>query len=70
MIASQTGPAPGHWVETLPDRVAADSIVNRLAHHARTTTSATSTCADSTTTNTANQPTTRNNKRVTVPAHG
>lgn len=34
MIASQTGPA--HWVETLPDRVAADSIVNRLAHHAKT----------------------------------
>lgn len=34
MIASQTGPA--HWVEALPDRVAADSIVNRLAHHART----------------------------------
>lgn len=34
MIASQTGPA--HWVEALPDRVAADSIVNRLANHART----------------------------------
>jgi DNA replication protein DnaC len=34
MIASQTGPA--HWVEALPDRVTADSIVNRLAHHART----------------------------------
>jgi DNA replication protein DnaC len=34
MIASQTGPA--NWVETLPDRVAADSIVNRLAHHAKT----------------------------------
>jgi DNA replication protein DnaC len=33
MIASQTGPA--HWVETLPDRVAGDSIVNRLANHAR-----------------------------------
>lgn len=34
MIASQTGPT--HWVEALPDRVAADSIVDRLAHHART----------------------------------
>lgn len=34
MIASQTGPA--HWVEALPDRVTADSIVNRLANHART----------------------------------
>ena len=34
MIASQTGPA--HWVEALPDRVAADSIVNRLANNART----------------------------------
>lgn len=34
MVASQTGPS--HWVETLPDRVAADSIVNRLAHHAKT----------------------------------
>lgn len=34
MIASQTGPA--HWVAELPDRVAADSIVNRLANHART----------------------------------
>ncbi len=34
MIASQTGPA--HWVESLPDRVTADSIVNRLANHART----------------------------------
>ena len=33
MIASQTGPA--HWVAELPDRVAADSIVNRLANHAR-----------------------------------
>ena len=33
-IASQTGPA--HWVAELPDRVAADSIVNRLANHART----------------------------------
>ena len=31
---SQTGPA--HWVSELPDRVAADSIVNRLANHART----------------------------------
>lgn len=34
MIASQTGPT--HWVSELPDRVAADSIVNRLANHART----------------------------------
>ncbi len=34
VIASQTGPA--HWVAELPDRVAADSIVNRLANHART----------------------------------
>jgi len=33
MIASQTGPA--HWVADLPDRVAADSIVNRLANNAR-----------------------------------
>ena len=33
MIVSQSG--PGYWVEALPDRVAADSIVNRLAHHAR-----------------------------------
>lgn len=36
MIASQTGPA--HWVADLPDRVAADSIVNRLANRARTIT--------------------------------
>lgn len=34
VIASQTGPA--HWVAELPDRVAADSIVNRIANHART----------------------------------
>ncbi|WP_241985398.1 ATP-binding protein [Cryobacterium sp. TMS1-20-1] len=34
MIASQTGPA--HWVAELPDRVAADSIVNRLASSATT----------------------------------
>jgi DNA replication protein DnaC len=34
MIASQTGPA--HWVAELPDRIAADSIVNRLANRART----------------------------------
>lgn len=33
MIASQTGPA--HWVAELPDRVAADSIVNRLSNRAR-----------------------------------
>ena len=32
IIASQTGPT---WVDALPDRVAADSIVDRLAHHAR-----------------------------------
>lgn len=34
LIASQSG--PGYWVEALPDRVAADSIVNRLANNART----------------------------------
>lgn len=34
VIASQTGPT--HWVTELPDRIAADSIVNRLAHQART----------------------------------
>jgi len=34
LIASQSGPA--YWVEALPDRVAADSIVNRLANHSRT----------------------------------
>jgi len=33
MIASQTGLA--HWVAELSDRVAADSIVNRLANNAR-----------------------------------
>lgn len=33
LIASQSG--PGYWVEALPDRVAADSIVNRLANNAR-----------------------------------
>jgi DNA replication protein DnaC len=33
LIASQSGPA--YWVEALPDRVAADSIVNRLANNAR-----------------------------------
>lgn len=33
MIACQTGPA--HWVAELPDRAAADSIVNRLANRAR-----------------------------------
>ena len=36
MIASQTGPA--QWVADLPDRAAADSIVNRLANRARTIT--------------------------------
>ena len=34
MIASQSWPA--YWVEALPDRVAEDSIVNRLANHSRT----------------------------------
>lgn len=34
MIASQSG--PDHWVQALPDRVAADSIVNRLANNAGT----------------------------------
>ena len=34
LIGSQSGPS--YWVEALPDRVAADSIVNRLANHART----------------------------------
>jgi len=34
MIASQTG--PDYWAQALPDRVAADSIVNRLANNART----------------------------------
>lgn len=33
IIASQTGPA--HWVNELPDRVAADSIVNRLANNSK-----------------------------------
>ena len=33
MIASQS--QPSYWVEALPDRVAADSIVNRLANNAR-----------------------------------
>lgn len=34
VIAAQT--SPGYWAQTLPDRVAADSIVNRLANNART----------------------------------
>lgn len=34
MIASQSG--PDYWAGALPDRVAADSIVNRLANNART----------------------------------
>ena len=34
VIASQSGPEC--WVQALPDRVAADSIVNRLANNART----------------------------------
>lgn len=33
MIASQSG--PDYWAGALPDRVAADSIVNRLANNAR-----------------------------------
>ena len=34
VIVSQSGPA--YWVEALPDRVAADSTVNRLANQSRT----------------------------------
>lgn len=34
VIASQSG--PDYWITALPDRVAADSIVNRLANNART----------------------------------
>lgn len=34
VIASQSG--PDYWAQALPDRVAADSIVNRLANNART----------------------------------
>ena len=34
LIASQSG--PDYWAQALPDRVAADSIVNRLSNHART----------------------------------
>lgn len=33
IIASQSG--PDYWIRTLPDRVAADSIVNRLANNSR-----------------------------------
>jgi DNA replication protein DnaC len=33
LIASQSG--PDYWAQALPDRVAADSIVNRLANNAR-----------------------------------
>lgn len=33
VIASQTSPA--YWLEVLPDRVAADSIVNRIANNAK-----------------------------------
>ncbi|MGI8394464.1 ATP-binding protein [Leucobacter sp. W1038] len=36
LIASQSGPE--YWASALPDRVAADSIVNRLATNARTIT--------------------------------
>lgn len=34
IIAAQSG--PGYWLEALPDKVTADSIVNRLAHRSRT----------------------------------
>ncbi|WP_250636038.1 ATP-binding protein [Arthrobacter alpinus] len=34
MIASHSGPR--YWIESLPERAAADSIVNRLASRART----------------------------------
>jgi len=34
LIASQSG--PDYWITALPDRIAADSIVNRLASNART----------------------------------
>ncbi|MBP1324831.1 DNA replication protein DnaC [Leucobacter exalbidus] len=33
MIASQSG--PDYWVDVLPDKVAADSIVNRLVNHSK-----------------------------------
>ncbi len=33
IVASQSGPE--YWAQTLPDRVAADSIVNRLANNSR-----------------------------------
>jgi hypothetical protein len=33
LIASQSGPS--YWAQALPDRAAADSIVNRLANHSR-----------------------------------
>lgn len=33
VIASQSG--PDYWVDVLPDKVAADSIVNRLVNHAK-----------------------------------
>jgi len=33
VIASQSG--PDYWVDALPDKVAADSIVNRLVNHAK-----------------------------------
>lgn len=33
IVASQSG--PDYWARTLPDRVAADSIVNRLANNSR-----------------------------------
>lgn len=34
LIASHSG--PDYWASALPDRVSADSIVNRLANNART----------------------------------
>ncbi len=36
VIASQSG--PDYWVDVLPDKVAADSIVNRLVNHAKKST--------------------------------
>ncbi|MDR0593883.1 MAG: hypothetical protein LBG60_11620 [Bifidobacteriaceae bacterium] len=33
MVASQSG--PDYWAAALPDKVAADSIVNRLVNNAR-----------------------------------
>ncbi len=33
LIASQSG--PDYWIDVLPDKVAADSIVNRLVNHSK-----------------------------------